>query len=251
MRFNRTAVATFDRNLALELAKLCEQAYTDSTVQSDETGAHALIEDDILSIRVACRGTQTVQDFLRDGQFWQAKTWGGHVHAGFNTDANSIIVPLILAVKKLLAEHPRPVYLTGHSLGGSECVLIAETFFRQGVGLIAAVYTFGQPRTFDFCAARAYNNFLAARTVRVVNEPDLVPHIPPPGLILRYWHHQTEALLRQSGTTLVRRSLARRTLTDGGKVLRARKLLKDTSLWDSVRDHHAIQTYINRLTLGP
>jgi hypothetical protein len=67
----------------------------------------------------------------------------------------------------------RPLFLTGHSMGGALAVLTACRLARAGRPAIAT-YTFGSPRIGDaaFCAG------YALPTYRVVNRLDLVPEMP-------------------------------------------------------------------------
>ena len=233
-----------DWQLILELARLSERSYSESTIFSPQTNAHCLVEEDDASIRIAFRGTKDVSDFIRDAEFWQARTWGGRIHAGFNRDLGSIAAPLIADVKSRLGRKQKPLYFTGHSLGGGIATPAAELFFRQSVGTVAKVVTFGQPRTFNLWAAHAYNRLLGDRTIRVVNERDIIPHVPLFGLIFWYWHHHSEILLRHDiGQVVMYRSLAGKIVRDGGKTMKAKAVLRDANLWDSVKIHHGISTY--------
>ena len=67
----------------------------------------------------------------------------------------------------------RPLYLTGHSMGGALAVLTACRLAKMGRPAVAT-YTFGAPRIGDpaFCAG--YD----LPTYRVVNRLDLVPEVP-------------------------------------------------------------------------
>ena len=67
----------------------------------------------------------------------------------------------------------RPLFLTGHSMGGALAVLTACRLAKMGRPAVAT-YTFGSPRIGDpkFCAA------YELPTYRVVNRLDLVPEVP-------------------------------------------------------------------------
>ncbi|KAH7672998.1 Lipase, partial [Aphelenchoides avenae] len=63
---------------------------------------------------------------------------------------------------------------------------------KQGIFPSSSIklYTLGQPRTGDSTYANAINQ-LVPESHRVVNSRDLVPHVPPYGL-LGYQHHKSE-----------------------------------------------------------
>jgi pimeloyl-ACP methyl ester carboxylesterase len=67
----------------------------------------------------------------------------------------------------------KPLFLTGHSMGGALAVLTACRLAKLGRPPVA-IYTFGSPRVGDrqFCAG------YALPTYRVVNGLDLVPEMP-------------------------------------------------------------------------
>ena len=236
-----------DWQLILELAGLSQRAYRHATWLSTATGASFLIEHDDHSIRVAFKGSSTPKDFIEDGRFWQTRTWGGAVHTGFHDDCSSLLPQLFAGIKKRLGEHDRPLYITGHSLGGAQAPLAAETLFRQSTGRIAGVYTFGEPRVFDSHGARSYNRLLGDRTVRIANEGDLVPHVPVPDLIFRYWHHQAKVLLRADGGFVAGQGRAWQIIENVRKHWQARRAGKGTGLWGEIKTHHAIETYIDNI----
>ena len=230
------------------MAQLSDRAYTDRpTIYSQRTGARVIIEENSKAVMVGFRGTKDIKDWLEDAKFWQTHTWGGMIHAGFRDDCNSIIVPLFVELRKRLGRKQRPVWFAGHSLGGAQAPQAAETFFRQQVGELGGVYTFGQPRTWDVIGANSYNRLLGDKTIRVVNEFDIVPHIPPAGLLLRYWHHWSEVMLKDNGGVVEGRSLARKLACDGLMMWHACRVLMNLDLWKDVKEYHSIEMYIGKL----
>ena len=73
---------------------------------------------------------------------------------------------------------PRPVYLTGHSLGGALAMMAtAELSNHEDDKLrdsIAACYTFGSPKVGN----RSFDQFVKVPLYRVTNGIDLVPAVP-------------------------------------------------------------------------
>jgi len=85
---------------------------------------------------------------------------------------------------KVLQNAPenRPVFVTGHSLGGALAVLAADRINAKQPGRIRAVYTFGMPRAGGSGFATAYNQALGSCTYRLVHGDDVVPTVAPSSL---------------------------------------------------------------------
>ena len=98
---------------------------------------------------------------------------GGRVHAGFKKalDDRDLFRRLIQA----LAEAPRPIHCTGHSLGGALAVLAAARLAQESVVRASdlRLMTFGTPRTGD--AAFAAN--IRRPSYRVATAADCVPEL--------------------------------------------------------------------------
>ena len=67
-------------------------------------------------------------------------------------------------------------YLTGHSLGGAVAVLIAVALTEDGYQ-IQRIITFGQPK---FTTAAGVQRLESLPLMRVVDENDIIPMLPPP-----------------------------------------------------------------------
>lgn len=94
----------------------------------------------------------------------------GRVHLGFSSALKKSWPKL----ESLLGHvGDRPLFLTGHSLGGALAVLTACRLAKQDRPVVAT-YTFGAPRVGDPTFCDGYN----LPTYRVVNRLDLVPEIP-------------------------------------------------------------------------
>jgi len=83
------------------------------------------------------------------------------------------------------------IWLTGHGAGGAHALIAAPALQHRGHRL-AAIYTFGAPRTGD----RAFGESIAAPHFRIVNNQDPVPDLPPPG---PWRHHGTHLLIHDNG----------------------------------------------------
>src|SRR4051794_23858764 len=85
---------------------------------------------------------------------------------------------------KVLQNAPenRPVFVTGHSLGGALAVLAADRINTKQPGRVRGVYTFGMPRAGGSGFATAYNQALGLRTYRLLHRGWAVPAIAPSSL---------------------------------------------------------------------
>ena len=116
----------------------------------------------------------------------KAKPWDvGHAHQGFGKALEPIWKPLEGALNLL---KDRPVWFTGHSLGGALATLAAFRR-RQHPG---GVYTFGSPRVGNGVFAGSFDGVYMERSVRYVNDHDAVTHVPSE--IVAFPHGRTLAV---------------------------------------------------------
>lgn len=120
---------------------------------------------------------------------------GAKFHQGFVTAIGDIWGPLFEAVTGELKKSERPLWLTGHSLGGALAVLAAWLFKRKFVRVHQA-YTFGGPMIGNQLATQAIDREFPGKIFRYVNRPDPVPKLPTLSLLANHYEHcQTESLL--------------------------------------------------------
>ena len=103
---------------------------------------------------------------------------GGRVHQGFQDALDEVWEPS--APQDGLRAHldqaqqretsPRPLWFTGHSLGGALAILAAARY-----GQAQGVYTFGAPRIGDL----DFRNQFSVPAYQVINQRDPVPCLPP------------------------------------------------------------------------
>jgi hypothetical protein len=166
----------------LDEAQMCvaasQMAYAESTLSSDLN--HILIAGNV----IAFRGTQGFNDYLSDGKF----ALSDHIHEGFRLAYNSTEI----ALTKVLNDWDldRPLFFTGHSLGGALSVIAGRQFAHVFPQL--RVYTFGQPRVGDHEFANDCDGRLINAHFRFVNQDDIVPHVP----LFPFHHSGAEILLR-------------------------------------------------------
>lgn len=120
---------------------------------------------------------------------------GARWHQGFMRALGDIWNPLLEAIQAERKKSDRPVWLTGHSLGGALALLAGWRFKRKFVP-VHQIYTFGAPMVGNEETAKAIDRDFAGRVSRYVNAPDLVPQLPTVSLLAnQYIHCQKEHLL--------------------------------------------------------
>ncbi len=117
-----------------------------------------------------------------------------NVHEGFD-DALQDCLPWILD----RLDSKRPVWVTGHSLGGAVAVLLVAVLDHRGFEEVSAI-TFGQPKFTDAHGAAKLSQL---KILRIVHDEDPVPMLPPvmvEGRIFStYAHLGPEIIVRANG----------------------------------------------------
>jgi triacylglycerol lipase len=167
----------------------------------------AWIGVDDANIVVAFRGTESpaTLDGLKDvlltdamnllvvpegrfGHDLSAAGVGARFHKGFVDALATIWDPLATAVEAEVKRRDRPVWLTGHSLGGALALLAAWLLKRRFVP-VHEVCTFGAPMIGNKVASEAFNREFAGRVFRYVNGRDPVPKLPTMSLVANEFLH--------------------------------------------------------------
>jgi hypothetical protein len=225
---------------------------------------------------VAFRGTANLVDFITDAKCWRTAVASptatpgpasciSHraspaVHSGFWLALLEIFQPLSDYISRLA---PRPLIVTGHSLGGALAQLFTYRWSHaptlhapdapNDLFPIAATYTFGQPRCGNRAFADFYDAFHRASTFRCVNEEDVVPRIP--GLLAGYRHAGREVFFpfessssssSSSSSFWIDPPLWRKITSDIRGLYRASRRQPIAALGQLLLDHH-ISNYIERL----
>ena len=190
-------------------------------LSAGNTQAYVLTNDD--HIVAAFRGTEapTSVDGLKDwlltdalnllivpegrmGTDFAAAGVGAKFHQGFINAIVDIWDGVSQAVDAEMKKKERPLWITGHSLGGALALLAAWLFNRKFVA-VHQVYTFGAPMVGNLDAIAAIDRAFPGKIFRYVNGPDPIPQLPTVSLIANaYGHCQKEMSLGTpvSGTFL-------------------------------------------------
>uniref|UniRef100_A0A7N0UMQ9 Fungal lipase-type domain-containing protein n=1 Tax=Kalanchoe fedtschenkoi TaxID=63787 RepID=A0A7N0UMQ9_KALFE len=150
--------------------------------------AYVGVSTNLNAVVIAFRGTQerSIQNWIED-LYWKQfeMSYPGMpdamVHHGFYTAYhNTTIRPGILSAietsKALYGDIK--IIVTGHSMGGAMAALCALDLVINLNKKDVQVMTFGQPRVGNAVFASYYKQALP-NTIRVVNDHDVVPHLPP------------------------------------------------------------------------
>jgi triacylglycerol lipase len=141
----------------------------------DSAGTQAILVGFDDFVVLAFRGTEatSIKDIKADTR---AKTIAcetrGKIHAGFNEAFNNVR-PDVERELKREGIQDKPLFLTGHSLGGALATIAAKKLSHRG-GL-AACYTFGSPRVGD----EQWVENIKTPVYRLVNAADCVTMLPP------------------------------------------------------------------------
>ena len=125
---------------------------------------------------------------------------GARFHQGFVTAIGSIWDEIYGRVAEEMKKEERPLWITGHSLGGA-MALLAAWLFRRKFLAVHQVYTFGGPMIGNAEAAAAFDRDFGGRIFRYVNLLDPVPRLPTVSLVGNpYQHCQTEVAPAESAS---------------------------------------------------
>jgi len=177
---------------------------TTINVTNDNIFAYVGQEDDV--IWVVVRGTQvrSIVNWINNVDFILIPLWLDNitidVHMGFLQDTKALYPGILAAVRSRLEACPEcSILLTGHSLGGSIVSILSAEFSRDIPGVPIAEWTFGSPRTGN-PAFSHYHVGTVPVSWRVVNQRDVVPHLPTKFLNI-FQHVSTEVWYDNSTTS--------------------------------------------------
>ncbi len=172
----------FDLNMAYFLSNAAHLAYfneagVEATLSRigfqlrhfwSEASTHAYLAENADLAILAFRGTEAEdwKDIATDSDFRFVETMSVGVHRGFHGALDQVW----LQIEGQLKDFRKPLYFTGHSLGGALALLAAARHQP------ATVYAIGAPKVGDkrFC-----DQFGTIPVYRLENCCDIVPTVPP------------------------------------------------------------------------
>ena len=132
---------------------------------------------------IGIRGSSVVDDYLTDGFDIPTLNVAGWptsftLHAGFANYSNKVVSELQSAVADSCTGPRKPLWITGHSLGGAAATIVAYKLLEQGCN-VAGVSTFGSPRAGLSDWQQAYEQIgLSQITQRWVYKQDPLTCLP-------------------------------------------------------------------------
>ncbi|MBM7704281.1 lipase family protein [Metabacillus iocasae] len=194
----------YDKQLALFLLHLCSETYVqyenDGLVNLPEGfslvkafkgkafGQHewfGFILESENEVVIAFRGTKSDLDWLADASAFQLPfpyaSNIGNVHGGFLSIYHSLRNEVFNAYASLSPQ--KPLYITGHSLGGALATLHALDVAVNGPFEHVTMYNYGSPRVGDPAFVTSYCLHVR-ESKRFANTEDVITEVPPP--VFRY-----------------------------------------------------------------
>lgn len=131
----------------------------------------------------------------RIGTDFAAAGVGARFHRGFMSALAEVWDPLHATVEQAMKVKTRPLWVTGHSLGGAIALLAAWRFHQKFIH-VHRICTFGAPMIGNNAAAEAYHREFPNKIIRYVDSCDMVPRLPTISLLSNaYDHVQREIIL--------------------------------------------------------
>ena len=149
------------------------------------------------------RGTDTTmndweaaRDWIDNLKAFPKQTSFGRFHMGFYQSFEDVWNSLKNAYDLASKKKSRPLFFTGHSLGGAMASIAAAK--RVGEDLpFTSTYTFGQPRAMTRKTAQAVNAECLNRFFRFQNNNDIVTRLP--ARLMGYSHIGTFIYIKEEG----------------------------------------------------
>jgi hypothetical protein len=184
----------------------------------------------------------------RIGTDFAAAGVGARFHRGFMEALAEIWEPLLTSVSEAVESKDRPLWVTGHSLGGALALMTAWRLGRNFIS-VHEVVTFGAPMVGNEAAAQAFEREFAGKIFRYVNLEDPVPLLPSISLVANtYAHCPTEVSLTAVGA--IASAIDTLKQSAGTAVDRLLEATQIDHLWKVVQGHisaHFIGHYQERV----
>lgn len=169
---------------------------------------------------------------------------GARFHQGFVRAIGDIWEPFLEAIEAERKKNDRPIWLTGHSLGGALALLAAWLLRRKFIS-VHQVYTFGGPMIGNDEVVKAFAREFPEKIFRYVNVPDPVPKLPTISLIANHYGHcGAETLLEAAVAAGVTVDVFKQMAVQAADGLLNATLIDD--LWKAVMqriDSHSMTNY--------
>jgi len=160
------------------LKTLCEEDGGFERVHPyDNKSSQAILIEHEDFICMAFRGTDQIRDWFDNLDIRKREELFGVFHEGFWLATQDIWAQIYNDYRHAYKKKGRPLFLTGHSLGGAMATIAAARLIDEDIPF-TSVYTFGQPRTMGRETGRKFNSECKDRFYRFCNDKDLVTRLP-------------------------------------------------------------------------
>ena len=131
---------------------------------------------------VAFRGTTSWEEVFKDALIKQVSYsrigFDGYGHMGMLKHYEKVAALVMPELLARIQADPKPLFLTGHSLGGAIAVLHGMHLKRLGHD-VTAIYTSGQPRIGNEDFYAQLKELVGDRYYRLEHPHDITPRVPP------------------------------------------------------------------------
>ena len=143
----------------------------------DKNSAQAALIEHENYLCMAFRGTDEFSDWLDNINAFSTKELFGEFHRGFWNSLEDVWQSINERFRSLQEQNKRPIFITGHSLGGAMATIAAAKLIHVDKPF-TSVYTFGQPRALSRETAQVFNVECKSRFFRFHNNNDIVTRVP-------------------------------------------------------------------------
>ena len=165
-----------DEDAILRELKVDDQDFISVTGVS-KNSAQAMLVEHKEFLCMVFRGTDESADWLDNINAFSTDALFGSFHRGFWKSVEDVWGKINKKYEELRKDKKRPLFITGHSLGGAMATIAAARLIHEDRPFIS-VYTFGQPRSMNRNAARIFNTEAGRRCYRFQNNEDMVTRTP-------------------------------------------------------------------------
>jgi triacylglycerol lipase len=146
-------------------------------IQKDDTECFIAANKDVIFLVFQGTEKSSLRDWITDCKFRKRLgPWNLGVHRGFKTALEIAWDEIDALIENLNKRAKRPLFITGHSLGGALATLAAAQCVEERIP-VNAMYTFGQPMAGNSSFAEKFDRVFKS-AYRFVNNEDIVTRIP-------------------------------------------------------------------------
>lgn len=147
----------------------------------DNKSSQAILVEHEQFLCMVFRGTDQIRDWFDNLDIQKRQALFGVFHEGFWEATQDIWPQIYRDYQHAYNAHNktkrRPLFITGHSLGGAMATIAAARMIHEDSPFVS-VYTFGQPRAMDRETQLRFNAECKDRFYRFCNNMDIVTRIP-------------------------------------------------------------------------